>query len=132
MKNKLVALVLLVPFIVLTGWTLYALHFVRQSPEVVLPITGYDPRNILSGHYIRFQIDWQNADCRQADWNGVCPKADFKGVDTYYIPENRARELERKLNSDAYQTEVVFAYQPGHHPVAVELRMNGATVLSSR
>ncbi len=110
----------------------YVLHFVRTAQEVVLPIQGYDPRNILSGHYIRFQINWEQADCYQVGWKGICPVANFTGIDTYYIPENQAYSLERELQSENNKMEVVFAYEPGRRPIPKELRMNGQTVLQSR
>ncbi len=131
-KSKGMIILLSIPFLVLAGWMSYALHFVRNAQEVVLPVQGYDPRNILSGHYIRFQIKWEQADCFQLDWNGVCPYKDFAEVDSYYVPENRARDLERKLNSSDYLAEIVFAYQPGVRPIAKEFRINGQTVLYSR
>ncbi len=132
MKNRLVVLFLCIPFFILASGMFYALHFVRTAQEVVLPIQGYDPRNILSGHYIRFQINWEQADCHQAGWNGVCPVYDFAGVNTYYIPENQAYSLERNLQSEDNKMEVVFAYESERRPIPKELRMNGRTLLQSR
>lgn len=129
MKNRFAVLFLSLPFLILSCWVFYAFYFVRTAQEVVLPVQGYDPRNILSGHYIRFQINWKEADCYQADWDGVCPVADFKGINTYYIPENQAASIEEKLQSSSYLTEIVFAYHPNHRPIAKELRINGQTVL---
>jgi len=120
MNKQLSAVLLLCPFLVLAGWSMYYLSFTKKAPEVVLPIRGYDPRNLLSGHYIQFQIDWASADCHQADWNGVCPRTDFKGVDRYYVPEDEALPLERKINA-GYPAKIVFSYEKGHRPIAKRL-----------
>ena len=123
--NKIKTFILLIPFIGLCCWGMYYAHFVKNATEVVLPITGYDPRNLLSGHYIEFRIDWAKANCRQADWNGACPKGDFSGVSRFYVPENKAHELERLINNHQYNTEILFAYQAGKRPVAKELLIDG-------
>ena len=51
-------------------------------PEVTVRIAGYDPRDLLSGHYIAYTIDWENTDCGQFE-NGICPKEAFyeSGID---------------------------------------------------
>lgn len=123
--NKAKIFILLLPFIGLCCWGMYYLNFVQNASEVVLPITGYDPRNLLSGHYIEFQIDWSKANCRQANWNGICRRSEFSRVNRFYVPENRARELERLINSNRSHAQIVFAYQPGKRPIAKELLMNG-------
>lgn len=127
MNKQVLALMLLTPFVVLTGWSLYYLSFTRQATEVVLPIRGYDPRNLLSGHYIQFQIDWSAADCHQADWNGNCPKSEFKGVDRYYVSETEANRLERKINSGV-PSSVVFAYYQGRRPIAKDLIIGNESI----
>lgn len=123
--NKIKTLILLIPFIGMCCWVFYYAHFVKNATEVILPITGYDPRNLLSGHYIEFQIDWSKANCRQADWRGSCPRGDFRGVNRYYVPENKAHELERLINNNRFVSEIVFAYKPGTRPVAKELLIDG-------
>ena len=130
MNKQILALMLLTPFVVLVVWSLYYLSFTRQATEVVLPIRGYDPRNLLSGHYIQFQIDWSSADCQQADWNGVCPKSEFKGVDRYYVSETEANRLERRINSGV-PSNIVFAYHKGRRPVAKDLIVGDESVSRS-
>ncbi len=123
--NRIKTLFLFIPFIGMFSWAMYYGYFVKNATEVVLPITGYDPRNLLSGHYIEFQIDWSNANCQQADWHGSCPKGDFRGVNRYYVPENKAHELERLINNNRFMSEIVFAYKTGKRPVAKDLLIDG-------
>jgi len=125
MNNKLLAALLVIPFVIIAGWILYYTAFTTQAQSVTLPIQGYDPRNFLSGHYIRFQIDWDKADCHQADWNGICPRTAFAGIDRFYVPEDRASYLEGQLNSLDTRTEIVFAFQSNKRPIAKQLLING-------
>ena len=119
--NKFRTFILLLPFIALCCWGMYYVHFVKNATPVVLPIMGYDPRNLLSGHYIEFQIDWSRANCYQAEWKGICPTKDFSRVRRFYVPENKARLLEGFLNNNQYKTEIVFAYKKGFRPIAKEM-----------
>lgn len=123
--NKIRTFLLMLPFLGLCVWTMYYTHFLKNATEVVLPITGYDPRNLLSGHYIEFQINWYEADCYQSNWNGHCPKAEFVGINRYYVPESQALKLERMIGNSNNLAEIVFAYQVGTKPVAKELLING-------
>ena len=123
--NKIKTFILLIPFIGMCCWVMYYAHFVKNATEVVLPITGYDPRNLLSGHYIEFRIDWSKANCHQAEWHGTCPRGDFSGVSRFYVPENKAHELERLINNNQHNTEIRFAYKPGMRPIAKDLLIDG-------
>ena len=123
--SKLKIFFLLLPFIGVTGWMMYYANFVQNAQEVILPVTGYDPRNLLSGHYIEFNIDWLKADCHQVDWNGSCPTDSFRGVNRYYVPENRAKQIEALINRGDISAEVVFAYQKGKKAIVKDLLFNG-------
>lgn len=43
----------------LWGWSD---HLSRQGDEWEVPIMGYDPRDILRGHYVEFTYDWPGLD----------------------------------------------------------------------
>ncbi|TGJ98593.1 GDYXXLXY protein [Leptospira langatensis] len=45
------------PILVLGSLTLEREIDLRNGKVLILPITGYDPRDLLSGHFLRFQID---------------------------------------------------------------------------
>ena len=94
---------------------------------------GYDPRDLLSGHYIQYQIDWDSTDCSQFR-NGQCPEKDFCKEARwgrqcrFYIPEDKARDLDelfRKRNDTDTKFEVVYSYRPGQKAVAKQLLING-------
>ena len=48
----------------------------NSGVDIKLPVMGYDPRDLLSGHYIQYQIDWEKADCNQFE-DSVCHKDNF-------------------------------------------------------
>lgn len=59
---------LLVPVLVLGG--ISVLHAWNQRNGLLwqVPITGYDPRDLLSGHYLQFSYDWNLLDTGQTEF----------------------------------------------------------------
>ncbi|TGL77451.1 GDYXXLXY domain-containing protein [Leptospira yasudae] len=54
------------------------LEFVKKSgKELILPVSGYDPRDLLSGHYLRYNIEYQSYSLCQTAEGGeqLRPKA---------------------------------------------------------
>lgn len=51
-------LVLLIPFLAMAYMTATNEMNYSRNTEYRLPITGYDPRNLLTGHYIVFRYAW--------------------------------------------------------------------------
>ncbi|MFC0590085.1 GDYXXLXY domain-containing protein [Novosphingobium aquiterrae] len=49
---------LTLPLFGLGGMWLQADRLSRQGTEWDVPIQGYDPRDLLQGHYVQFQYDW--------------------------------------------------------------------------
>lgn len=56
-KQALRALFLFIPTIALCAIVVNGMIELENAPTVRLPITGYDPVDLLSGHYLRFQFD---------------------------------------------------------------------------
>lgn len=52
------AAALVLPLIGLGGMWISADRLSRQGSEWDVPIQGYDPRDLLQGHYVQFQYDW--------------------------------------------------------------------------
>ena len=130
MKKYLVVMAFCVSFLILFGWMSSVSLQACSAPEVKLAITGYDPRDLLSGHYIRYQVDWAKSDCRQFK-NGVCPKEAFGMGQRFYIPEEYAPQLDdlfrrSQFNPESQDTfEVIYAYPPNRAPIAKRLLVNG-------
>ena len=132
MKTKIWAVCFAVPFVCLLLWTLY-LGWQRQSgSEITVAITGYDPRDLLSGHYIQYEIDWARTDCSQFP-QGICRPQDFCKQARwgrqcrFYVPQRYARELDRlfrRRNDTDLKFEIVYSYQPGKQALAKQLLIN--------
>ncbi|WP_367898964.1 GDYXXLXY domain-containing protein [Leptospira sp. WS58.C1] len=56
-KLTISVLAVFLPILVLASIALEREFDLRNGKVLILPITGYDPRDLLSGHYLRFQID---------------------------------------------------------------------------
>lgn len=124
MRQKYLIYLLMFPLAVFVFWAGYLATTAKEGTEITLPITGYDPRNLLSGHYIDYRIDWARADCTQFDGN-KCPKEEFNPSGRVYVPEKYAALLDKMLHFAGYQFGVVYAYKQGRTPIVKELLING-------
>ena len=134
MNKKILALVFIIPFFALFAWTIWLYVQQATGKEVKVAVIGYDPRDLLSGHYIEYKIDWNRTDCNQFS-NGVCPTDEFCVEEgtwgrlcRFYIPEIDAKELDRlfrRRNTTDMIFEVVYSYHEGTEPLAKQLLING-------
>ena len=134
MKTKILAVCFLLPFICLLLWTLSLAWQRGHGTEVKVAVTGYDPRDLLSGHYIQYQIDWEHTDCTQFPTQQCpleeefCQQASWGRQCRFYIPEQYATKLDnlfRKRNNEDIKFEVVYTYQKGKRAIAKQLLING-------
>ena len=124
------------PILALFLWVLILSAKMMFLPEVVVRIRGYDPRDLLAGHYIAYTINWDDTDCKQFKDN-VCPVKEFEihankarwgEQHRYYIPEEYAKELDYAFRNQWKEKsvfEVIYKYTPGLAPIAKELLING-------
>ncbi|PKL39063.1 MAG: hypothetical protein CVV44_09360 [Spirochaetae bacterium HGW-Spirochaetae-1] len=54
--NKKLAAALLIPIVMLALLTLYKAVKIYSGRKVIIPITGFDPRDLLSGHYLTYRL----------------------------------------------------------------------------
>ena len=133
MNKKILLLIFFIPFIALLAWVVCLYYYQVSGQEVKVAVTGYDPRDLLSGHYIQYTIDWNRTDCTQFS-DGICPEDEFCEEARwgrqcrFYIPQKNARELDRlfrKRNLTDMVFEVVYSYRKGSKPIAKQLLING-------
>ena len=132
MRNEFKIYLIFVPAVCLLLFSVCLWGLKNSQPEVTLRIQGFDPRDLLSGHYISYDIDWENSDCSQFE-NNVCPVDRFRLFSRhygyrFYIPEQHAAELDRRFraafsNNDVF--EIVYAYSSRFRPMAKKLLING-------
>ena len=112
------------PIVVLAGLTGYRKFHQSSGVEVILPISGYDPRDLLSGHYLIYQVNYgvpalclntphaseafvclddksfhtaRPMACQQLI-KGKCHDSRFvAGIEKFYVPEQQAKVLEAKV-----------------------------------
>lgn len=133
-KYKIIA-ALAFPVVCLLIWTLFLTAKFLTMPEVTVRIAGYDPRDLIGGHYIAYTIDWKNTDCAQFAEN-KCPEEEFSAFarkeywgeqHRFYIPEEYAEELDKlfRFNRENHIFEIIYKYNSGLQPIAKELTIDG-------
>lgn len=124
--NKKLIILLTLPIAVLLFISIYWAIYASFGQEVKVAIRGYDPRDILSGHYISYTINWDDTDCTQFTDN-LCPQTEFCHNENckFYIPEASAEQLERLLNTSAQNFHIIYRYKLNQPPVALQLLING-------
>lgn len=100
---KLFALiaVILIPMLMI-GAILYERH---EAPVYKVRIEGYDPRDLLYGHYLTFRFAPEISAAREtfpADFSHALNGFDGR----YYIPEQYALTLEKILRDDRHHMEI--------------------------
>lgn len=125
-RNFLIAAVLL-PLVFFMAWiSSLEIRENFNTQEVQIAVKGYDPRDLLSGHYISLQLDWADTDC-QPFFQQSCPLDEFDAVYRFYMPEKSALELDEKIRKQGNQMrmKLVFAYAKGQKPIVQNLLING-------
>jgi hypothetical protein len=129
LRGTLRAVALALPLIGLAAAWAVSHHRGQQGTDWEVPVQGYDPRDLLRGHYIVFQYEWPGLDDddvpgpgRMLCLEGTAPRIDSVEVvplgtdcprplraapgDTMlagklYIPQDKARGLEEQLADPA-------------------------------
>lgn len=58
-KPWLVILAVAIPILGLAAFTIQKANVVATGVPVKFPISGYDPRDLLAGHYVTYQVDYE-------------------------------------------------------------------------
>lgn len=124
LHRKFLIFAIAFPIVLLLAFMLHKQRVVSQGARVVLKITGYDPRDLLSGHYLIYNVEYGvNAVCT-SDTNlaeayvclgdgtfrfgsvrdcglaiaGKCENSRFvAGIERFYVPQENAQELEKHV-----------------------------------
>ena len=97
--NKKFAAALIFPIICLAGLTVFKAVKIALGKEIIIPIVGYDPRDLLSGHYLIFRLDLNDDNFCRGDYENTSDvhmcvnQLDNNKVDSHII------------NPDDYPTE---------------------------
>ena len=156
-KKMILILALAFPVTILIGIAGINAYYLKVSHELVLPIEGYDPRDLLSGRYLQYRVLY-GVKCPAVKKKRVTAylclepakritlkgkpeqcslfikgKCSFTGrdfradVDRYYISEKSAKQLER-LFMNAKDKKVVLSVTKRGQALAKDLLIDGQSI----
>lgn len=148
-SKRVLLAALLFPIFVLMALAAFKAYVVSLGKEVVLPITAYDPRDLLAGHYLAYTVQYdvsgicvdavnlpayvcldpkgffitEPEDCKILI-SGVCQAGRFDaGVERFYIPEESAAILETEIRDK--KASIVLSIAPGGRAQVKDLLIDG-------
>lgn len=147
MKNKIL---LYIPIVVLLLWLVSVQQTLHNAQTVIMPVGGYDPRDLLSGHYLRIQTQYPAAtglsgfgqtiyfcvDDSKLSFGKpencglfIAGKNNYgrfdDGISRFYVPEKKALPLERLLRDRSRKAEIVLAVDKNGRVHAKDLLFDG-------
>lgn len=124
-KKQLLIFAIVFPIVLLFAFMVHKQRVVSEGVRVVLKISGYDPRDLLSGHYLIYAVEYGvTPNCRLINSgrfqahvclsnrtfnvgpandcslaiNGMCENGRFvAGIERFYVPQENAYELEKHV-----------------------------------
>ncbi|MCB1142125.1 MAG: GDYXXLXY domain-containing protein [Leptospiraceae bacterium] len=138
MRNKLLILSVLIPIFSLLFLMFKKIHTRQTGLSYVLPISGFDPIDLLSGHYVTYRIDYgfnpcesQGSQCiclhlgeETASYldscstnrnhcdsvlHGECQSGLFRaGIEKFFIPEGKAEHYDTIVRHGKSKIEIVI------------------------
>ena len=98
MSHRLLKAAVIVPFLGLLGLAVRA-EIARLKPTWTVPIAGYDPRDLLHGHYLRYsyRLNWHGSRRCPADRGDccLCLERDGRGRDNPRVTATSCDEAAR-------------------------------------
>lgn len=109
MNNKKLLMVVMIPFILLCLLIARAEYHLNTGAQWDFAITGYDPRDLLRGHYLRFRVayDWQEPqnECQDAISCSYClSNVGHQAPKVQIIPTHLAKQCDGFMQYDDLQT----------------------------
>lgn len=110
-KRILLMAALALPVIFLAVWAASVEYKIKHAQEITIRAEGFDPRSLISGHYLSLRLNWQETDCRQFSDN-LCHPSRFQSVYNYYLPEGDALYLDKVIRRENLTLELVLLIRP--------------------
>ena len=126
MKTKhILAFFLILPIVVYVCWVGKIEKQIHTAKTVMVTMQGYDPVDLLSGHYLLLRPNWSETDCKQFETED-CPTELFSYSYRYYLPEFKAIDIDRELiRNSNLKVEMEFAVNGKAKPLVKNLYING-------
>lgn len=102
-QKKILLASLLLPIVALLLLTFYKAYSLQTGLRFILSISGYDPVNPISGHYVTYRVNYTPDVCTDTSYNKkeescICLSLASE-ANHYFLPSCNERELK---NCDAY------------------------------
>ncbi|MDR1694212.1 MAG: GDYXXLXY domain-containing protein [Lactobacillaceae bacterium] len=124
-RNYIVAAILAFPVFMLFFWVLSVQNKINNAETVMVAVTGYDPRDLLSGHYVVLRPVWDDTDYEQFN-NNKFSRNDFDYSYRFYLPEEDAEYLDRVVGRTRdLKMFLEFAMPANSKPIVKELYIEG-------
>ena len=96
LKTKIL---LFLPIFVLLAWTLSVQSMIARGTKLDLPVRGYDPRDILAGHYLSVAVDYSSfpSECKTED-----KEMRWKKRDAFFCASSGRIVLEKQTDCGAF------------------------------
>ena len=151
-SKKILLVALILPIVALMLLTAYKAHIFVTGRKFTFAIQGYDPRDLLSGHYIRHTVDYGTKVCpakkrpykayvclepkkyfsqsypHGCQWFivGMCRNKRFEaGIERYYIPKKAEQYLTETLFHSERKTAIVVSVHGDGSAQIVDLLIDG-------
>ena len=151
-SKKYILISLIIPIIALLTLAIYKKYNFLTGYQIILPITGYDPRDLLSGYYLNYNIEYDVTDiCLNSAYGenkhayicldpkifsytrpyncnllikGACIDRRFRaGIERYYVPKEDAKRLEKLIRSN--KASIVLSVPKNGDAQVKDLLING-------
>lgn len=125
MKNKLLMVALVGPVLFMGLWFI-ALEIEERTltQEVLIHAQGYDPRDLIAGHYLDLRPDWKKTDCSVFE-NNICPVEKFNRYYQYFLSEDDGIKADKMIARFNPEIDMVFLYKEGKSPRLKDLKFDG-------
>ena len=124
---------LLLPILALGAMTWLKSHLRDSGTPITLPIEGFDPRDLLSGHYLTYRVDYAAGDCPADTDAAVCLAPERSIVAADAIPHSCTLYIKGHCDSGQFRADVERFYIPEAYAQVLEQKVRdkkGAVELS--
>jgi uncharacterized membrane-anchored protein len=151
-NKKVLMIVLFFPILVLGSIAIQKKISMETGRQVTLPIFGYDPRDLLSGHYLRYTIDYGLPNpCNEKNEGkegficldtktfslleptcqifvrGACKNFRFTaGIEKYFVSEELARPIEKMVQSK--MASIVLSVSSSGKSIIKDMLIDGTPI----
>lgn len=123
-SHKLLMIFLILPIILLAAWILKIETDLKTEKTVTIRMSGFDPVDLLSGHYLYLRPNWHETDCAQFSDN-TCPTDLFSSSYRYYLPEFDAQKLDQHVWQKNPPIDMIFVLRGKSKPMVQKLMIDG-------